>query len=90
MPKVVSKSAEKARIWAMILSGCWEMLSIMRGASSGLRRINSTAATISERLLLMSCRVVASFSLSSETCSGVSVTEAWGIPMRRDLLEWVV
>ena len=86
MPKACSNVVENLLIEAVILPGCSARVFIIRSATVGLCRINSAAATIKERLLLMSCRILASWRFNSPSCSIVKVTGSLGRPISKLVL----
>src|SRR5207253_9853601 len=77
-PKTFSNSSENLFSEAVTFEGCWLSVVNMRSAIWGLCRINSTAATMSDKLLLMSWRKCESLRLSSVKSSTVKVTGALG------------
>ena len=74
MPRTRSKSRENFVIASEILGGCSVKVAIIRSAVSGLCRISSVAASMSDRLLLMSWRRAESLRFSSPICPTVKVT----------------
>src|SRR5262249_17759300 len=83
MPTALSNSAENLTSSFVILGGCSPNVVHMRAAISGLSLINSVAATMSERLLFMSCRIGDSLRFNCSTSWTLNVTGSVGKPMRR-------
>ena len=74
MPTVRSNSVMNLSRATEILVGCSPRVATMRSAVCGLRRINSTAATIKASWLLTSCRIADNLFLKSASCWAVKVT----------------
>src|SRR5207244_11215113 len=68
-----SSSVENLFIDVLIFGGCSTNVAIIRSAMCGLDWSNSTDADMSERVLLISWRMVESWWFSSATCSAVKV-----------------
>jgi hypothetical protein len=73
-----SMSPENFAMESEIFRGCSVSVVNKRSTSSGRRRINSTVATTSERLLFTSCRNVESFRFNSLICSTLKVIGSVG------------